>query len=646
MLAAEPAQDPLHKPSESLKQEHPPKTREPEKHAETEEDEESESDDGEDSYYQPAHYRKKSRKPPTNPSSRGRTRPRKNTADKSRLNASGASILKDTSSDVSITKSKILAQQLQKQTLLQSPEKRLFSFEEPNCSLQCLLCDFSVSVTPNHNQSTPAATVSTGSESAPTSTTTTTTTTPTSTSTTTTTTTSSAPSTTPRSQNSAAVSNQISNFQILFDELKFYETKKDQLLQHLLSEHSIVLADVDKLALLSRYLAYWKDKLKTVPLADIACEIHSQPNPSEPARKFWLMSSILPEDKELREKLVQQRLSKVIDQQQRERENDNFRKQCLFCSTSIQGTRQEILQHMFSVHYFNIGLADNMIFFTHFVDLLHHKIDSLQCVYCERIFKSISVLREHIRKKKHFKLNPDNTEYDCFYIANYLESGKGWQELAAEVDEGEESAGSQSAYSSFSESEPDISLVDDTEEWQDWSEELAEDCKCLFCPQVLKEPTFTYTHMAEFHSFDFLGLCTKWKLAFYDCVRLVNYIRSRVAGNQCPLCSLSFPTAYQLAQHLEKEKHYSVDRAASFWTDDDYLRPVLENDNLLCSIGGMEDSDDEENEEKEREKFLEMKQKFIQEAGMHWNEFSDDEDFEGRRSGRQTPEVPVARSLP
>jgi len=439
---------------------------------------------------------------------------------------------------------------------------------------------------------------------------------------------------------------QISNFQVLFDDLKLYETKKDQLLTHLLTEHSIVIADVDKLALLSRYLAHWKEKLRTVPLADIACEIHGQHISSDAPKKYWLLSSILPEDKELREKLVQKRLAKVIEQQQGERETDHFRKQCLFCSTTIQGTRQEILQHMFSVHYFNIGLADNMIYFSHFIDLLHHQIDSLQCVYCERTFKSISVLREHIRKKKHFKLNPDNTEYDCFYIANYLESGKGWQELAAEVDEGEESAGSQSAYSSFSESDTDASMVDDTEEWQDWSEELAEDCKCLWCPQIMKEPSQTYSHMFDFHNFDFLGLCQRWKLGFYDIVKFVNYIRAKIAENSCPLCLLSFPSSYELAQHLDREKHYSIDRGASFWNDEEFLRPVLENDNLLCAIGGTEESDDEEEDEKQQQKFLEMKRKFQAETPLEF-EISDDDDYHQNGRGRTaSQEIPVARSLP
>lgn len=45
---------------------------------------------------------------------------------------------------------------------------------------------------------------------------------------------------------------------------------------------------------------------------------------------------------------------------------------------------------------------------------------SLQCLYCERIFKDKTVLKEHMRKKQHKKINPKNRKYDKFYVINYL----------------------------------------------------------------------------------------------------------------------------------------------------------------------------------------------------------------------------------
>ena len=47
---------------------------------------------------------------------------------------------------------------------------------------------------------------------------------------------------------------------------------------------------------------------------------------------------------------------------------------------------------------------------------------SLQCLFCEKLFKDRTVLKDHMRKKQHKKINPKNKEYDRFYIINYLVS--------------------------------------------------------------------------------------------------------------------------------------------------------------------------------------------------------------------------------
>ena len=43
-------------------------------------------------------------------------------------------------------------------------------------------------------------------------------------------------------------------------------------------------------------------------------------------------------------------------------------------------------------------------------------------VGCEKTFRDKVVLKEHMRKKQHRKINPKNTSYDRFYIINYLVS--------------------------------------------------------------------------------------------------------------------------------------------------------------------------------------------------------------------------------
>ena len=49
-------------------------------------------------------------------------------------------------------------------------------------------------------------------------------------------------------------------------------------------------------------------------------------------------------------------------------------------------------------------------------------IVSLQCLYCNGVFKDRSTLRDHMRKKQHKKLNPQDKKYDKFYVINYLVS--------------------------------------------------------------------------------------------------------------------------------------------------------------------------------------------------------------------------------
>lgn len=54
--------------------------------------------------------------------------------------------------------------------------------------------------------------------------------------------------------------------------------------------------------------------------------------------------------------------------------------------------------------------------------LLLGNIVSLQCLYCNGVFKDRSTLRDHMRKKQHKKLNPQDKRYDKFYVINYLVS--------------------------------------------------------------------------------------------------------------------------------------------------------------------------------------------------------------------------------
>lgn len=68
-----------------------------------------------------------------------------------------------------------------------------------------------------------------------------------------------------------------------------------------------------------------------------------------------------------------------------------------------------------------------------FINPLTH-VFSLQCLYCEGTFRDHTTLKEHMRKKLHKRINPKNKTYDKFYVINYLEFGKSWEEVQSEDD--------------------------------------------------------------------------------------------------------------------------------------------------------------------------------------------------------------------
>jgi len=48
----------------------------------------------------------------------------------------------------------------------------------------------------------------------------------------------------------------------------------------------------------------------------------------------------------------------------------------------------------------------------------------LKCIYCELTFRDRDILKEHMRKKFHKRVSPQNTFYDRFYVSSYIEGGR------------------------------------------------------------------------------------------------------------------------------------------------------------------------------------------------------------------------------
>jgi len=277
----------------------------------------------------------------------------------------------------------------------------------------------------------------------------------------------------------------------------------------MLKDHNLVIGDVEKIADLPKYLKYWHDRMQGVSLSEYATTINSQISPAVPATTYYLLSDIHPDDMKIRTDLQKERLSTVIQLQQEERYISGFNRKCLFCK-QVLSDRRQYFQHMFEVHGFNIGLPDNLVNVNLFLDVLEQKIKDNICIYCERIFKDYTTLKLHMRKKKHFKINARNKEYDQFYIINYLEEGKSWEEIQTESEDDDDEEG----------------LLE--ENWDDWQEDESSNSICLLCETVSRSPDECFAHMKEVHNFDFHKIANMWGLEFYCKIRLINYVRHQI----------------------------------------------------------------------------------------------------------------------
>ncbi|XP_063223627.1 zinc finger protein 277 [Bacillus rossius redtenbacheri] len=361
-------------------------------------------------------------------------------------------------------------------------------------------------------------------------------------------------------------------------------SQQNQLLSHLFSSHRLVIADVDVIANLKSYLDYWRVRFASYPIKNfcstVLLDVKPDGSPS-PEEEYFLLSDVLPEDKLLREGLQQKRLEWVLERQAEERDDTSFCRSCLFCRLEVTPTRKDYFNHLSSKHNLQLGLPENLVFTDKLLDTIQEKMDSLQCLFCEKYFKDRNVLKEHMRKKQHKRINPDNKLYDKFYIVNYLEMGKNWLQVQREPEE--------------------VNLVDtepenDDSNWSDWQDEdsFGETVVCLFCETAVQDFESVLRHMITVHSFNFVENCKKNHLNFYDQVKLVNFIRRQVHQQKCVLCSEWFADKQSLFAHMKGSGHIAVPDK-QLWNQPEFYFPTYENDSFLCFLEDLEDNDAEDN---------------------------------------------------
>ncbi|VDM72905.1 unnamed protein product [Strongylus vulgaris] len=146
--------------------------------------------------------------------------------------------------------------------------------------------------------------------------------------------------------------------------------------EHLLKEHKIVVSEMGLIVDPKRYIEHWRQRFAK----ESVDKIFPRVEPKEGEKFFgdtdyyYNMSELLPEDYSLRQRLAMRRLEEALSCQQREREDNNFQQQCIFCRYTARGNRSKIIHHLYMIHHLNLGSPDNLVFVTEYIEHLKDKL--------------------------------------------------------------------------------------------------------------------------------------------------------------------------------------------------------------------------------------------------------------------------------
>uniref|UniRef100_A0A1A9X2H0 C2H2-type domain-containing protein n=1 Tax=Glossina brevipalpis TaxID=37001 RepID=A0A1A9X2H0_9MUSC len=372
---------------------------------------------------------------------------------------------------------------------------------------------------------------------------------------------------------------------------------KDDFLGHLFLAHRLVIADVEEIAFLEEYLEYWQKEFKYHEFEEYCTTMLLDQLPDgtfSKNEKYYLLSDILPKDRELRNKLTEKRLETVLSQHQYELTDRNFQRECLYCRDVISGLRSTYIEHLFSKHFLQLGKPENLVFIDEMIAKVANNLEKLICLYCEKVFKDRATLKEHMRKKGHKRVNPNNRSYDKYFLENYRSTTqvhdkkhlsypqKRKQKLTNKNQDGETSCPLKDDESiDFKQNIIHHSEEDSDSDWSDWNGESLQTLTCLYCTEQCKDFTIFKQHVLAKHSLDFDD-CLKG-LNFYQRIKMVNYVRRQTCLHRCVTCNRRFEDNNELLQHLGKETHYGVGGQKQ-WDKPEYFFPTYEDDGLLCLL--------------------------------------------------------------
>lgn len=368
---------------------------------------------------------------------------------------------------------------------------------------------------------------------------------------------------------------------ILCDEKFNLPDLEKQLLTHLFMKHRLVIADVNQIADLGAYLKYWRLRFKdqSLPFFCTTMLLDNKPDGTKSKdEEYYLLSDVLPEDKELRSNLHQTKLEKLLERHQFEREDKTYERECLFCRYVSNDTRSSYLNHLYEKHNFHIAKPDNLIFIDELVNMVASKLENLQCIYCEGHFKDRTILKEHMRKKGHKRINPDNKEYDKYFLVNYLGDNHDKSKFNAKLYKNQN-------VRKPADYEQD-SNVDSDPEWSEWTEENGPLITCLLCSHTEMEYDSILDHMLHQHDFSFLNATDS--MNFYHKIKIVNFIRRQIHLKQCLACDIKFEDSKNLEKHIKELKHWKLSKER--WDQPEYYFPTYEDDLFLCFIQDDDES--------------------------------------------------------
>uniref|UniRef100_A0A182WQN0 C2H2-type domain-containing protein n=1 Tax=Anopheles minimus TaxID=112268 RepID=A0A182WQN0_9DIPT len=352
----------------------------------------------------------------------------------------------------------------------------------------------------------------------------------------------------------------------------------DQLLAHLYLIHRLVVADVKEVACLPSYCYYWKDKFSNEPVEKYCSSMLLNQLPdgtTSQNEKYFLLSDVEPLDYEVRQRLRREKLELVLTRHQFERTDRTFHRGCLYCRDYRAETRPEYISHLYTKHFLLLGKPEHLVFVDELIDVVQDKLSQLICLFCEKLFKDRPTLKEHMRKKGHKRINPDNHYYDRFFLVNYrLKQKPEYVPIAKRKEESR-------VFASDSDSDSD---------WSDWNGE-EQQTTCLFCTHPETSIDRLKQHMVEKHKFNFDQ--TVNGMNFYQRVKVVNFIRRQMYIRKCIACGEQYNDYDNLCKHLDETDHYLLDKETNAWDQPEYFFPTYEDDQFLCHLEVVENEKDD-----------------------------------------------------